>query len=249
MFDLLTSTLASQTRLWAGTKAAKTTINEQDPLIMYDNEADPRCRLVREAISELNLDVLIIPCPKGGERHKQQLREMYSTDKLPFLIDKNTQTILNSASEIITYLYKHYADSNAPIRLRANIFNYASSTSASLIRFNAGKSKKPAIEPTDPLVLYSFESSPYSRPVRETLCELELPYLLVNLGKQQFGELGPAVQRLSPGKYIPLPETKRSAFLAEYGTVQVPFLKDPNTDVDMFESKAIVKYLLATYAI
>ncbi|EDM66574.1 hypothetical protein PE36_15120 [Moritella sp. PE36] len=48
---------------------------------MYDNEARPMCSLVREAISELNLDVLIIPCPKGGERHKQQLREMYSTDK------------------------------------------------------------------------------------------------------------------------------------------------------------------------
>jgi len=249
MFDLLTSTLASQTRLWAGTKAAKTTINEQDPLIMYDNEADPLCRLVREAISELNLDVLIIPCPKGGERHRQELQEMYSTDKIPFLIDKNTQIILNSASEIISYLYKHYANSSAPIRLRANIFNYASSTSASLIRCNAGKIKKPALKPTDPLVLYSFESSPYSRPVRETLCELELPYLLVNLGKQQFGELGPATRRLSPGEYSPLPETKRSVFFAEHGTVQVPFLKDPNTNIDMFESKAIVKYLITTYAI
>jgi glutathione S-transferase len=249
MFNLLTSALASQTRLWAGTKAAKTTINEQDPLIMYDNEADPLCRLVREAISELNLDVLIIPCPKGGERHKQQLQEMYSTDKIPFLIDKNTQTILNSASEIITYLYKHYGNCSAPIRLRANLFNYVSSTTASLIRWNAGKTKTPAIEPTDPLVLYSFESSPYSRPVRETLCELELPYLLVNLGKQRFGELGPATRRLSPGEYTPLPETKRCAFFAEHGTVQVPFLKDPNTDVDMFESKAIVKYLMTTYAI
>jgi len=249
MFDLLTSTLASQTRLWAGTKAAKTTINEQDPLILYDNEADPLCRLVREAICELNLDVLIIPCPKGGERHKQQLREMYSTNKIPFLIDKNTQTILNSASEIITYLYKQYADSSAPIRLRANLFNYASSTTASLIRWNAGKTKRPASEPTDPLVLYSFESSPFSRPVREVLCELELPYLLVNLGKQQFGELGPATRRLSPGDYSPIPDTKRSAFFAEYGTVHVPFLKDPNTNVDMFESKAIVKYLIATYAL
>ena len=249
MFNLLTSTLASQTRLWAGTKAAKTTINDQDPLIMYDNEADPLSRLEREAISELNLDELSIPCPKGGERHKQQLLEIYSTDKIPFLIDKNTQTILNSASEIISYLYKHYGNCSAPIRLRANIFNYATSTSASLIRWNAGKTKKPALEPTDPLVLYSFESSPYSRPVRETLCELELPYLLVNLGKQQFGELGPATRRLSPGEYSPLPETKRCAFLAEHGTVQVPFLKDPNTDVDMFESKAIVKYLITTYAI
>ena len=197
----------------------------------------------------MNLDVLIIPCPKGGDRHIKQLQEMYSTNKIPFLIDKNTLTILNSASEIIDYLYKHYANSSAPIRLRANIFNYASSTSASLLRWNAGKTKQSALEPTDPLVLYSFESSPYSRSVRETLCELELPYLLINLGKQQFGELGPAIHRLSPGEYTPLPKTKRSAFFAEHGTVQVPFLKDPNTDVDMFESKAIVKYLITTYAL
>ena len=130
MFNLLTSALASQTRLWAGTKAAKTTINEQDPLIMYDNEADPLCRLVREAISELNLDVLIIPCPKGGERHKQQLQEMYSTDKIPFLIDKNTQTILNSASEIITYLYKHYGNCSAPMtKLRSVLLGSSANSS------------------------------------------------------------------------------------------------------------------------
>jgi glutathione S-transferase len=248
MFNLLTSTLASQTRLWAGTKAAKTVINEQDPLIMYDNEADPLCRLVREAICELNLDVLIIPCPKKGERHKQQLREMYNTNTLPFLIDKNTQMIHNSAKEIIAYLYQQYANTSVPLRLKPNLFNYATSTAASLIRFNAGRNKKSAIEPKDPLVLYSFESSPFSRPVRETLCELEIPYLLVNLGKQQFGELGPANSRLHRGVYTPLPDTKRSHFLAEHGTVQVPFLKDPNTSVDMFESRAIVKYLIATYA-
>lgn len=248
MFNILTSLLASQTRLWAGTKAAKTTLSDQDPLIMYDNEADPACRLVREAISELNLDVLIIPCPQGGERHKQELNSSYATSKLPFLIDKNTQVILNSASEIITYLYKHYADCAPPLRIQSNIINYTSSFAASLIRLNAGKTKKPALVPQDPLVLYSFESSPYSRPVREILCELEIPYLLVNLGKQQFGELGPATQRLHQGEYTPLPNTKRSQFLAEHGTVQVPFLKDPNTHTDLFESQAIVNYLITTYA-
>jgi len=248
MLNLLTSLLASQTRLWAGTKAEKTTLSTQDPLIMYDNEADPTCRLVREAISELNLDVLIIPCPQGGERHKQELTANYATTKLPFLIDKNTQVILNSASEIITYLYKHYADRTPPLRIQSNILNYSSSLAASLLRLNAGRTKKAALVPEDPLVLYSFESSPYSRLVRETLCELEIPYLLINLGKQQFGELGPATQRLQQGEYVPLPNTKRSQFMEEHGTVQVPFLKDPNTHTDMFESKAIVNYLITTYA-
>lgn len=249
MINLLTSVLASQTRLWAGTKAAKTTLtSEQEPLIMYDNEADANCRLVREAISELNLDVLIIPCPDGGERHRQQLEESYGTSKVPFLIDKNTHAILNTAAEIIDYLYQQYANTSAPLRIKANIINKTSSTFASLVRLNAGKTKKPAIAPEDPLVLYSFESSPYSRFVRETLCELEIPYLLINLGKQQVGELGPATNRLHFGDYNPLPNTKRAQFFEEHGTVQVPFIKDPNTHTDLFESKAIVSYLINTYA-
>lgn len=248
MINILTSLLASQARLWAGTKAAKTTLSSQEPLIMYDNEADPSCRLVREAISELNLDVLIIPCPQGGERHQQQLQANYSTTKLPFLIDKNSQVILNSAAEIIKYLYNRYGNTSPPLRIQSNLINYTSSLAASLVRFNAGKNKKAALEPQDPLILYSFESSPYSRLVRETLCELEIPYLLINLGKQQFGELGPATNRLHRGDYIPLPDTKRNQFFKEHGTVQVPFLKDPNTHTDMFESKAIVNYLINTYA-
>ncbi len=249
MLGLLTSTLASQTRLWAGTKAAKTVINDTEPLILYDNEADPLCRLVREAITELNLDVLIIPCPKGGDRHKKQLREAYGTDDLPFLIDKNTHTILNTAKQIIEYLYQQYADTKPPLRIKSNLINYTSSSLASLIRFNAGRRKKPAREPEHPLILYSFESSPYSRPVRERLCELELPYLLINLGKQQFGELGPAKMRIGLGEYKPLPMTKREEFVKAHGTVQVPFLKDPNGDMEMFESSVILKYLNDTYAL
>ena len=248
MLDLLTSTLASQTRLWAGTKAAATKISEQQPLIMYDNAADPCCRLVREAISELNLDVLIIPCPRQGERHMQHLQEAYQCDSLPVLVDNNTQTLLNSTSAIITYLYRQYANTTPPLRLRLNPLNYASSQAASLLRWNAGKYKRAAHIPTDPLVLYSFESSPYARPVRETLCELEIPYLLVNLGKQQWGELGPAKRRLQKDSE-PLADTKRSQFWAEHGTVQVPYLIDPNHDTAMFESRAIVDYLTTTYAI
>ncbi|EDM66575.1 hypothetical protein PE36_15125 [Moritella sp. PE36] len=72
--------------------------------------------------------------------------------------------------------------------------------------------------------------------------------MLINLGKQQFGELGPATQRLNPGEYTQLPETKRSTFFRKRHSASV-VLERSKHDVDMFESKAIVKYLITTFAL
>ena len=33
--------------------------------------------------------------------------------------------------------------------------------------------------PSKPLTMYNYEGSPFCKPVRETLCELEIPYLQV----------------------------------------------------------------------
>lgn len=84
--------------------------------------------------------------------------------------------------------------------------------------------------------------------MRETLCELELPYTLHNLGKEHWSEIGPARQRLKPGPYRPRPGGKREAFFLKHGRVQVPYLEDPNTGTALFESAAIVAYLESRYA-
>ena len=65
------------------------------------------------------------------------------------------------------------------------------------------------------------------RIAREALCELEIPYLLHNVGKK------------SPS---------RPAFQKRSGKMMVPFLVDANTDTRMFESADIVAYLEETYA-
>ena len=64
--------------------------------------------------------------------------------------------------------------------------------------------------------------------MREWLCELELPYVLHNVGKN------------SP---------TRPAFVARSGKQMVPWLFDPNTGKGMFESGDIVDYLDQTYAV
>ena len=88
-------------------------------------------------------------------------------------------------------------------------------------------SSSPSRAPDEPLELWSFEGSPYCRLAREALCELELPYVLHNVAKGSAG---------------------REAFVKRSGKTMVPYLADPNTGREMFESADIVKYLSATYA-
>jgi glutaredoxin len=102
----------------------------------------------------------------------------------------------------------------------------ASSFLASAVRPGFGAAYRGGSPPEMPLVLYSFEASPFCRIVREELCALEVPYLLRNVAKG------------SP---------KREAFVELSGKMQVPYLVDPNTGVEMFESAHIVDYLGATY--
>lgn len=245
--DLTTSVLASSLRAWRGTSGSKSTHLPKQPVQLFDCEGDPSCRLVREAITELNLDAMIYPCPEGGHRHLPRLQELSGGVDIPFLLDPNTQKKLSGANAIVTYLFRQYRLTDAPAALRDTGINHLSSVLASRIRFNAGSRAVPSRNPAQYLTLYSFESSPYSRIVREKLSELELPYLLINLGKQQKADAGPAYFRFTLKPYRPLPNTKRAQFFAEHGDVQVPYLKDPNTGREMFESADIARYLETTY--
>ena len=110
-----------------------------------------------------------------------------------------------------------------------------------------GMRARPSKAPAKPLELYSFESSPYSRPVRERLCELELPYLLHNTGKARWSDMGPPAMRDRLFKGPKDSSRNRSALLERTGHVQVPYLIDPNTGVEMYESAVILDYLDRTY--
>jgi len=247
--NVISSTLASSIRSWRGTSGSKTVVQPASPLVLYDREGCPECRFVREALTELNLDVLIVPCPKGSNRHQRQLQSVSGKTDVPFLADQNTGKKVAGATAIVEYLFAQYRGQTAPRQLRPEGVNRLASRLASAVRANAGVNAKPARSVEQPLTLYSFESSPFSRVVRERLCELELPYHLINLGKQQWADMGPAKLRFYPGPYKPLPNTKRDAFFKEHGNVQVPYLIDPNTQAKLFESAAILRYLDNIYAL
>jgi glutathione S-transferase len=246
LLNIASSVIASTLRGWHGSAGSKQVTQPPQRPQLFDREDDPECRLVREALTELNLDVMIYPCPLSGIRFTRRLAELSGDNRLPFLIDPNTGERHSGARAINDYLFRQYRQKSAPRHLQVSKLNLLGSKLASASRGRRILAQ-PSVNPEQPLTLYSFESSPYSRPVREKLCELELPYTLINLGKQQLADVGPAKQRLHLGEYKPLPNTKRAHMLAEKGRVQVPFLIDPNHGVEMFESKDILAYLERTY--
>ncbi len=246
ILDLTTSTIASTLRSWRGTSASKTAIQPEQLLVLFDREGCPECRFVREALTELNLDAMIAPCPIGG-RDIKRLKLDAGSDDLPRLYDPNTEANLAGRENIINYLYSEYRGIEPPSQLKSSFINNTSSRLASLVRRNAGIKAIPSRQAKTPLTLYSFESSPFSRPVKEKLCELELPYRLINLGKQQLADMGPANFHFTLKPYRPIENTKRDAFFKKHGNVQVPYLEDPNTGEALFESQDIVDYLQKTY--
>ena len=75
---------------------------------MYDFEACPFCRVVRETITELDLDVKVCPCPKGGKRYREYVKLYGGKAQFPFMVDRARGVKLYESSTINTYLYEQY---------------------------------------------------------------------------------------------------------------------------------------------
>jgi glutathione S-transferase len=218
--EVASSLAVSVARFGSGRRVTHAKRTPAQYLELYEFEACPYCRKVREALSELDLDVIIRPCPKGGTRFRP------GKSKFPYLVDPNTGEAMGESDVIVRYLAITYGDGELPLGLRFGPLTNATSFVGSAFRLGEGRALRPARAPEKLLELWSFEASPYCRLVRETLTTLESPYLLHNIAKG------------SP---------KRAAFVERTGRMMVPYLVDPNTGREMFESAEIVRYLEATY--
>lgn len=230
---------------WRGAQAFAPARTQPSKLLqLYDIELSPYCRLVRNVLTELDLDVMIYPCPARGKRFRPKVQELGGKQQFPFFVDPNTGTQLYESADIIAYLSKTYKRRVRMIRPLALAGSYLQSG----LRYGKGVRARPSKAPAQPLELFSFEASPYSRPVRELLCELEIPYILRNTGKGAWKDIGPPGVRDKLFKAPKDTGRNRKVLLDKTGKVQVPYLVDPNTGVEMYESDAIVAYLEKTYA-
>ncbi len=225
--DVATSWTASVLRLGLGLNASHAGPRPDETITLYDFEGCPFCRKAREALTMLDLDAKILPCPKGGPRYRPEVIRRGGKSMFPYLIDPNTDTEMYESSAIIGYLYERYGSRSAPIWLSSDV-TVPFGSLASVVRAARGTRYRKAKEAEVPLELYGFEASPYVRIARETLCELELPYVLHPVGKGS---------------------SRRAEFVERSGRMMVPWLSDPNTGREMFESADIRKYLLDEYAL
>jgi len=225
--DVGTAYLSTLARGGVGLSVTALGARPARPLELYEFEACPFCRKVREALSMLDLEATVYPCPKGGTRFRGEVKRRGGKLQFPYLVDPNAGVEMYESDAIVRHLFARYGDGSVPAALRPGALTQLSLTLASLARGAKGVRQRPSHAPEKPLELYSFEASPYCRIVREELCALELPYHLHN------------VARGSPS---------REAFRARSGRMQVPYLVDPNTGTALFESADIVRYLESTYA-
>ncbi|ONH96133.1 hypothetical protein PRUPE_7G109400 [Prunus persica] len=200
----------------------------QKPIEIYEFEGCPFCRKVREIVAVLDLDVLFYPCPKNGPNFRRKVAEMGGKQQFPYMVDPNTGVSMYESDDIIKYLVGKYGDGNVPIALSLGLLTTLTAGLAMIGRSGQGSSYSPSRLPSKPLVVWAYEGSPFCKIVREVLVELELPHIYRSCA------------RGSP---------KRQILFDKTGRFQAPYLEDPNTGVEMFESAEIAEYLKATYAL
>lgn len=246
--NLVSSTLASSLRGWSGIRSRTDSEKPAQLLKIYDIENCPFCRVVREALTELDLDAIILPCPKGGLRFRPEVLIHGGKHQFPYLIDLNTHTEMYESMDIISYLYETYGGTELPLKWKLGPLQKLSSSLASATRLQEGMYVKPSTEPELTLELYSFEASPYARPVRELLSSLEIPYILRSCGRSNKDEWLPPKLRekleIEPESVLP----NRMAMMEKEGKMGIPYLWDSNTHTGLFESDEILEYLTEHYA-
>jgi glutathione S-transferase len=226
--DYLSSMIVSRVRGGAGSRVLTASRTPAKPLELYEFEACPFCRKVREALSALDLDAIVYPCPKRGQRYRPQLKSLGGKFQFPFLVDPNTGRSLYESNDIIRYLNQTYAATDCSQKLLPTATTMPTMALASLARPLRGALARASREPAQPLTLFSYENSPHCRLVRERLCELELRYQL---------------------RTVAAGSAKRAELIARAGREEVPYLIDPNTQREVVQSAAILSYLDATYAL
>src|SRR5437867_4452108 len=107
----LTSFTATLIRLGRGVFPRVTAERRRDPdllLELYDFEACPYCRKVREVLSELDLDYRARPVAQGSARRAELVRRGGKM-QAPYLVDPNTRREMYESDDIIAYLEGQYA--------------------------------------------------------------------------------------------------------------------------------------------
>lgn len=198
------------------------------PLVLYEFEACPYCRKVRETLSELDLAYVSRPAAPGSAR-RAELEARGGRVQVPYLVDDAAGVALYESEDIIDHLHRTYGRPRSrALRVLGAPLNTVSAALVSALRPRGRRVQVApgAPRPVGHLVLWNFEASPFCRKVREALTELDLETLVENVAKGS---------------------ARRPRLVQLGGKMQVPYLEDAGRGVAMYESDDIVRYLRETY--
>jgi hypothetical protein len=197
------------------------------PLVLFHRTDSGECKRVREALSILDIDVMVYPIPDGGPRWTS-VEGFEQGMEGPVLVDSTHGVTLRGADTIVEHLFTMYSNpTKIPWILGSNAVSDFLLHSA--LKMRAGKGsmyRGNGMVPEKPLVFWAYEASPFCAVVQEVLCELAIPHVIKNVARGS---------------------AKRSILYGDVGHFQAPFLEDPNQNVCMFESAAIIEHLLSNY--
>ena len=108
MLDVGSSLGVSIARAGAGMQVGTLGPRPAKRLKLYEYEGCPFCRKVREALSILDLEAEIYPCPRNAPRFRAEVVERGGRAMFPYLVDPNTGRELYESDVITAYLDTQY---------------------------------------------------------------------------------------------------------------------------------------------
>lgn len=76
-------------------------------LEVYQFEACPYCKKVREKLTELQIDFIARQVEPRGDR--KRVEDISGQTGVPVLVDPNTDTVMPESDDIVDYLEEHYS--------------------------------------------------------------------------------------------------------------------------------------------
>jgi glutaredoxin len=203
------------------------------PLILYSYEGNQFCRLVREVLTELDIVYELRSAGKESPRRAELAERNGGSTICPYIVDPNTDVSMAESADIIRYLYDTYALWTPPNELlewaSASVMPILKPMFAALAPMQAGSKDEDEEMYRDdlddavmeiehetasaPVVVYTYELSPFSFEAKALLDSLKVAYKEVSLGQEWVPGL------LAPGGAI-----KRAALLEMTGQSSLPHI-------------------------
>ena len=225
--------LASWMRLGRGKSVSPSVGNRpEQPLILYSYEGNQFCRLVREVLTELDIVYELRSAGKESPRRSELASITGGSSQCPYLIDPNTGASMSESADIVEYLYKNYASWTPPSELlewaSTNVMSLAKPVFKFLAPLQAGEKDaesnykgmiRDAIREIEaeadaaPVVVYTYELSPFSAETTSLLDRIGAEYKEISLGKEWL-----------PGLIAENGAIKRAALLEMTGQSSLPHI-------------------------